>query len=83
MDTLTSMIPEKTNYNGWANYETWNVALWLQNDETMYNVAKHYSTFDSLIPRLEYRFGQMTPDSVRWMDPRINTDEIDEMLKDL
>ena len=55
--------------NGWTNYETWNVALWLQNDEAMYTVAKHYSTFDSLIPRLEYRFGQMTLTvCVGWMD---------------
>ena len=21
------------NYNGWTNYETWNVALWLDNEE--------------------------------------------------
>ena len=23
-------------YNGWTNYETWNVNLWLANDEPMY-----------------------------------------------
>lgn len=26
-------LPE---YNGWRNYPTWNVALWLQNDEPSY-----------------------------------------------
>ncbi|HEY7192875.1 MAG TPA: hypothetical protein VH439_03965 [Gemmatimonadales bacterium] len=24
------------SYNGWSNYETWNVALWLSNDEGSY-----------------------------------------------
>ncbi len=24
---------EKPNYNGWSNYETWCVALWLSNDQ--------------------------------------------------
>lgn len=24
-------------YQGWSNYETWNVALWLGNDEGSYN----------------------------------------------
>jgi hypothetical protein len=23
----------KTNYNGWYNYETWNVKLWMDNDQ--------------------------------------------------
>lgn len=24
-------------YNGWSNYETWNVALWFDNDEGLYD----------------------------------------------
>jgi len=25
------------SYNGWSNYETWNVALWIDNEEGSYN----------------------------------------------
>ena len=70
-------------FNGWSNYETWNVALWLQNDEGLYGIARRYDSYDMLIPRLELTMGQMTPDGVRWMDGRINTAEIDAMLSDL
>jgi hypothetical protein len=71
------------DYKGWANWETWNVALWLQNDEAMYNVARRYDRYDALIPRIEHQFGQMTPDGARWMDGRIDTAALDEMLAEL
>ena len=70
-------------YNGWANWETWNVALWLQNDFALYSVARRYDSYDRLIPRLESEFGQMTPDGARWMDGTIDTAALDEMLADL
>lgn len=28
-------------YNGYKNYETWNVSLWLGNDESYYNITKN------------------------------------------
>jgi hypothetical protein len=31
---------EDRTYNGWTNYETWNVALWLDNDQGTYNYVR-------------------------------------------
>ena len=28
------------DYNGWSNYETWNVALWLDNEQGSYDEAR-------------------------------------------
>jgi hypothetical protein len=27
-------------YNGWNSYESWNVALWIGNNEGLYNLAR-------------------------------------------
>ena len=79
------MTSTGTTFNGWSSYETWNVALYIQNEEPVYRHAQVYGYlgYDHMIPWLEGYFGQMTPDGVRFMDGRIDTDELDEMLEEL
>lgn len=33
----------ETSYNGWTNYETWNVSLWLDNEESTYLEVQEYA----------------------------------------
>lgn len=33
-------MSEEKSYNGWKNYETWAMALWIDNDEGTYNQSR-------------------------------------------
>ena len=72
-----------TDYNGWTNYETWNVGLWLGNDEGLYEVARRALDFDHLIEMLNSYGSEFTGDGVRWDDPSVNRVEIEEMLEEM
>lgn len=94
--TMTNATMTATEtYNGWANYETWNVALWIGNDEFLYNTAKACVTYcnDNETPwdkfvrcMTEGQIGRMlgqTADGVKWNDPKIDADAMVEMMTDL
>jgi hypothetical protein len=75
-------------YNGWANYETWNVALYIQNEVSLYRLAR--SLKHRRNPYAEFRylmtdeFGTTrTPDDVSYNDPSLDTDELNEMISEL
>jgi hypothetical protein len=71
-------------YNGWANYETWNVSLWIQNDEGLYNLARTLSDYKELVDVLYNEYGVTeTKDGVKFNSPKINRIELDDMMADI
>ena len=67
------------SYNGWTNYETWNVALWLDNDYESYQFARTCKNFK------QYRSGvpPINGDGVSLYDPKLNIKELDEKIEEL
>ena len=73
-----------TTYNGWANYETWNVALYIQNEYDLYVLAQGYAEhgYKSLSHML-IEMSPTTADGVAWDDDKLDIDELNEMLSEL
>ena len=71
-----------TTYNGWTNYHTWNVSLYIQNEYELYRTARGCDTYQDFLnwSGLE---GSVTPDGVSWTDPVLNIDELNEMISEL
>ena len=69
-------------YNGWANYQTWNVALWIQNEFEFYSVALACGDYAEFLSAMTVdECGIATPDGVNWNDLAINHAEIDHMIE--
>ena len=91
----TDNLKEATSYNGWKNYETWNVALWLDNDYFNYSILMMQSvkTFDDFLNKIQsnvfnnldanYDYKNKTGDGVLWKDPKVDVDEINEKIMEM
>lgn len=77
-------------YNGWTNYHTWNVALYIANEYPLYIAAREYAqekteaTYRGYLDRhMSPEFGDITPDGVSWTDPALDHDELDAFIREL
>ncbi len=66
------------SYNGWTNWETWNVAMWIGNDEMFHRMMTQGAKGDwEQFKALAMQFGiTKTPDGVSFEDPEVNQDEL-------
>ena len=71
------------SYNGWENYETWNVALWINNDENLYHLAMEAGDYETLVHRLYDEYGvKETKDGVKFNSPKVNVIQLNSNVFD-
>ena len=70
-------------YNGWKNYQTWNVALWIGNDEGLYHFAKNFDTYKDFASELRDVGTIETPDKVSFNDSGLDIDALNEVIKEI
>jgi len=97
MKTSTATQSTPTTYNGWKNRQTWNIALWISNDEGLYRSAMSYIEMRKAVAertgsalKISYGgfllhsglSGERTPDNISFSGTRLCYRELSAMLKE-
>jgi len=67
-------------YNGWTDWTTWNVALWINNEQSIYNVAAECEDYVEFLWEMQAMCGfYSTPDGADYGEA--NLEEMNELIK--
>ena len=71
-----------TQYNGWTDWTTWNVALWINNDQCYNSIARECATYNEFLYEMQYMIGSMfTPDGADWGEA--NLSEMADLINEI
>ena len=76
-------MPQDNTYNGFANRQTWNVALWINNDEGLYRLAQGCEDYQEFVATMRDAFLTETPDHVAYNDSGLDVERLDELIAEL
>ena len=69
-------------YNGWTDWTTWNCALWINNEQSIYNIAAVCDTYTDFLWEMQGMCGfYSTPDGADYGEA--NYEEMNELIKEI
>ena len=69
-------------YNGWADYTTWNCALWVRNEPTIYNLAAECKDYTEFLFEMQFMCGFFeTPDGADYGEA--DYEEMNEVIQEI
>ena len=72
----------KEKYNGWTDWTTWNCALWINNEQSIYNVAAVCDTYSDFLWEMQAMCGfYSTPDGADYGEA--NYDEMNLLIQEI
>ena len=69
--------------NGWKNYETWCVSLWILNFDFYNNLAKRAKNYSQFLMLLGAKAQGENPDGVLWADVGLDIQALDKLIEEI